>query len=215
MKRNKNRRQLRNFILNKKQLGVVIVSSFYFFLAITAILMAIISPIYGDIFQSDEVSVQRESAKVFIILSEKLVIALSTVFIFTIIPLIWVSHRFFGPLINFSNIFNRVAQGDLTARVYLRRGDLLTSEAHLVNNMINSLSNSISDIEKQHNLLVMAFLDVIENRRSQVRLIDDLIKVHSQALVCQNLISRFKTAEVADQKNKSPDSSVSIQGAAD
>ena len=215
MKRNKNRRQLRNFILNKKQLGVVIVSSFYFFLAITAILMAIISPIYGDIFQSDEVSVQRESAKVFIILSEKLVIALSAVFIFTIIPLIWVSHRFFGPLINFSNIFNRVAQGDLTARVYLRRGDLLTSEAHLVNNMINSLSNSISDIEKQHNLLVMAFLDVIENRRSQVRLIDDLIKVHSQALVCQNLISRFKTAEVADQKNKSPDSSVSIQGAAD
>ena len=215
MKRNQNRRQLRNFILNKKQLGVVIVSSVYFFLAITAILMAIISPIYGDIFQSDEVSVQRESAKVFIILSEKLVIALSTVFIFTIIPLIWVSHRFFGPLINFSNIFNRVAQGDLSARVYLRRGDLLTSEAHLVNNMINSLSNSISDIEKQHNLLVTALIDVVENSRAQGGLIDDLIKVHSQALVCQNLLSKFKTAEVADKKNKFPDSSVSIQGAAD
>jgi methyl-accepting chemotaxis protein len=214
VKRNQNRRQLRNFILNKKQLGVVIVSSVYFFVAITAILMTVMTPMYGDIYKSDEVSVQRESAKVFIILSEKLVIALSAVFIFTIIPLIWVSHRFFGPLINFSNIFKRVAQGDLTARVYLRRGDLLTSEAYLVNDMINSLSNSISDIEKQHNLLVMALMDVVENSRPQGRLIDDLIKVHSQALVCQNLLSKFRTAEVADQKNECPDSSASIQGAA-
>ena len=131
MNRKKNRRKLRNLIVNKKQLVIVIIGSVYLFLSIVLIFMVTVSPIYHNIFESREISDQRDSAKVFIILSEKLVIALFAVFIFTFIPLIWVTHRIFGPLINFSNIFKKVSAGDLTPRIYLRRGDLLKSEALL------------------------------------------------------------------------------------
>ncbi len=198
MNRKKNRRKLRNLIVNKKQLTIVIIGSVYLFLSIILIFTVTISPIYRDIFQSNEISDQRDSAKVFIILSEKLVMALFAVFILTFIPLIWVTHRIFGPLINFSNIFKKVSEGDLTPRIYLRRGDLLKSEALLANEMIQSISKSIYDIKKQNNLLIMELEDLADGKRYQGKLNDDLVGIRNQALVCQNLLSNFKTADPPD-----------------
>ena len=154
MKRERNRRKLKNFIVNKKQLILVVISTIYFFLSVVGILTAIIAPVYSDIFNSNDAVDQREAAKVFILLSEKLGIALSAIFLITITSLVWGTHRFFGPLINFSNIFKKVTGGDLTARVLLRRGDLLKSEAHLANEMIQSLAMTISDVKQQNHLLV-------------------------------------------------------------
>jgi methyl-accepting chemotaxis protein len=193
--RRKNRRKLRNFIVNKKQLAVVVISSVYFFLALMAVLTFTTAPVYSDIFQSDELTVQRESAKIFILLSEKLVIALSAIFIFTIIPLIWVTHRFFGPLINFAHIFKRVSQGDLTAQAHLRRGDLLKSEARLVNEMIQSLLQTISQIKNQNHRLVIALNEMVEDRRVRNRPDDDLLGAQKQALACEKLLAKFNTAE--------------------
>lgn len=196
--RRENRRKLRNFIVNKKQLAIVVISTIYFYLSLIAILTIIIAPAYNDIFQSSEISVQRESAKIFILLSEKLTIALSAIFIFTIIPLIWVTHRFFGPLINFSNIFRRVSLGDLTARVYLRRGDLLKSEARLVNEMIQSLLQTISEVKKQNHLLVTALNGLVDGRPARNRTDDDLLETQKQAQACEKLLAKFKTDESPD-----------------
>ncbi len=124
--------------------------------------------------------------------------ALFAVFILTFIPLIWVTHRIFGPLINFSNIFKKVSEGDLTPRIYLRRGDLLKSEALLANEMIQSISKSIYDIKKQNNLLIMELEDLADGKRYQGKLNDDLVGIRNQALVCQNLLSNFKTADPPD-----------------
>ena len=191
MTRRKNRRKLRNFIVNKKQLLVVVCGTVYIFLSLALVLAVIITPVYKDIFKSSEVSLQRESAKDFILLSEKLVIALSAIFVFSMVPLIWLSHRFFGPLINFANIFKRVALGDLTAQVYLRRGDLLKGEARLVNDMIQSLRQTISEIRKQNQQLVKDLDSVAERHHVGQGSDDDLLEAQKQALACEKLLAKF------------------------
>jgi methyl-accepting chemotaxis protein len=189
--RRKNRRKLRNFIVNKKQLLVVVCGTVYIFLSLAVVLAVIITPVYTDIFKSSEVSLQRESAKEFILLSEKLVIALSAIFVFSMVPLIWLSHRFFGPLINFANIFKRVALGDLTAQVYLRRGDLLKGEARLVNDMIQSLRQTISEVRKQNHKLVEDLDSVAERHHVGQGSNDDLLQAQKQALACEKLLAKF------------------------
>ena len=206
MTQRRNRRKLRNFIVNKKQLIVVVISAVYFFLSLIAILTVIIAPAYNDIFQSDEIYAQRESAKVFILLSEKLAIALAAIFIFAITPLIWMTHRFFGPLINFSNIFKRVSRGDLTAQVYLRRGDLLKSEARLANEMIQSLLLTISEVKNQNRLLVAALNEMADGRHTRRRTDDDILEAQNQALACARLLAKFKTAESSDSDQIKDDS---------
>jgi len=196
----KNQRKLKNFIVNKRQLAIVVVGTIYIFLSLMAVLTLVIAPLYGDIFQSSDISVQRETAKVFILLSEKMVIAIAAIFMITMAPLIWGTHRFFGPLINFSNIFSRVTQGDLTAQVYLRRGDLLKSEARLVNEMIQSLGMTIGEVKQQNRLLVTVLNGIVDNRCTPDRLEDDILAAQKQALACETLLAKFKTAESSDNR---------------
>ena len=200
MTRRKNRRKLRNFIVNKKQLLVVVCGTVYIFLSLAVVLAVIITPVYTDIFKSSEVSLQRESAKEFILLSEKLVIALSAIFVFSMVPLIWLTHRFFGPLINFANIFKRVSEGDLTARVHLRRGDLLKGEARLANDMIQSLRQTISEVRKQNQQLVKALDGVAESQRVGHGPNDDLPEIQKRALACEKLLAKFTIDELSDNR---------------
>ena len=198
MKNAKNRRKLKNFILNKKQLGIVLIGTIYFFLSLSVILTVIIAPVYNDIFQSNEATIQREAARVFILLSGKLAIALSAIFIITVVPLIGLTHRIFGPLTNFSNIFRRVADGDLTARIYLRRADLLKSEAGQANAMIQSLAGAISEVQQHHQRLVTTLNGIVEARGTREDLYDEILKAGNQAQACEKLLSRFQTAEMSD-----------------
>jgi len=198
VRRTKNRRKLKNFIVNKKQLAIVVIGTVYFFLSLTAVLTLIVAPLYSDIFQSSEISIQRESAKVFILLSEKMAIAVSAIFLITIIPLIWGTHRFFGPLINFSNIFRRVTGGDLTAHVYLRRGDLLKSEARQVNEMIQFLWLKMSELKTQNHLLVTALNGLSDERRTRSGIDNDIREAQAQALACETLLEKFKTDKSSD-----------------
>jgi len=206
VKREGNRRKLRNFIVNKKQLILVVVSTIYFFLTVIVTLTVMIAPVYSDIFQSNDAIAQREAAKVFILLSEKLGIALSAIFLFTIIPLIWGTHRFFGPLINFLNIFKKVAGGDLTARIFLRRGDLLKSEARLANEMIQSLARTISDVKQQNQLLVATLNEIVAGHGSESGSNTEILKARNQAQSCEALLSKLITAEMSDNSQISDES---------
>ena len=196
MERKINQRKLRNLIVNKKQLMIVIIGTVYLFLSITLIFMVIVAPLYLDIFQSTDTIYQRDSAKVFIALSDKLVLALFAAFLFVFLPLVSATHRIFGPLINFSNVFKKISGGDLNARVHLRRGDLLKAEAALANEMIESLANSVDEIKKQNDSLIRTINEVIHgNERNGSSSSCELDKIHDQALLCRKLLSSFKTAD--------------------
>ena len=197
-------------MVSKKQLIVVIISTVYFFLSVVGTLSVIIAPVYSDIFQSSDAIAQREAAKVFILLSEKLGIALSAIFFLGIIPLIWGTHKFFGPLINFSNIFKRVAGGDLTARIFLRRGDFLKPEARLANEMIQSLAMTISDVKQQNHLLATTLNGIVEGRRPGSGADDEILEARNQARTCEALLSKLITTEMSDDDNKVPEESPQV-----
>jgi methyl-accepting chemotaxis protein len=198
VKNAKNRRKLKNFILNKKQLAIVLISTVYFFLSLSVILTVLIAPSYNDIFQSSEATIQREAARAFIFLSGKLAIAFSAIFIITVVPLIGLTHRIFGPMINFSNIFQRVADGDLTARIYLRRADLLKSEAGQANEMIQALAMAISQVKMQHHQLVATLNGIVDARGTRNDPYDEILEASNQAKACEKLLSRFQTTETSD-----------------
>ena len=183
-------------------MAVVIVSTVYVFLALAAIMTATIAPVYMDIFQSNDAVIQKQAAKSFILVSEKLAVALATVFVFTIVPLIVVTHRIFGPLINFSNTFQRVSDGDLTARVNLRRGDFLKTEAAHANEMLQSLEAAVTELREQNHRLVTTLDGLVDGQSHGNETNGEIRDACNQAHACEALLSRLQTAVLPGQKDK-------------
>ena len=86
--------------------------------------------------------------------SEILTFSLVAVFILAVINQVSVTHQVCGPLVNFTNSFKKISQGDLTRRVNLRSKDLLKEEAGHFNKMIDELSNHIAALKMDKRLLL-------------------------------------------------------------
>lgn len=83
------------------------------------------------------------------------VILLSQVFsvIFVGIVTILLTHTTAGPIYNMENATSRIADGDLTHRVQLRKKDQLQDFAGNFNRMVEKLDSSIASLESSTNAL--------------------------------------------------------------
>ena len=105
------RRKFRSFFINKNiQLKIAITNLIYMILVITIVILAVLAPYYFDIFQESELCRQYLSAKLFIVLLERLVIAVVGLSVVAFIHQIVITHKFCGPLVNFGNSFEKVAK---------------------------------------------------------------------------------------------------------
>jgi len=59
-----------------------------------------------------------------------------------------VSHRMAGPVFKFEKSCATVAEGDLSHRVYLRKGDQLTDLQDQFNNMLGNIAEVVKEYEK-------------------------------------------------------------------
>lgn len=59
-----------------------------------------------------------------------------------------ISHRMAGPIFKFENSCAKVAEGDLSHRVYLRQGDQLTDLQDHFNNMVGAVDEVVKEYEK-------------------------------------------------------------------
>ena len=202
MKPTANRRKAKNFIVNKKQLAIVIITTIYVFVILTAVMTLTIAPVYMEIFQSSDIYVQKQAAKSFILVSEKLGIALAAVFILLIIPLIVYTHRIFGPFVNFSNIFKRVSDGDLTARVNLRHNDLLKAEAANANVMFDTLAAVITELKEKNHQLVTALDNILEGQTHQQDMNGGIREACDHAHACETVLSGLQTGMMPDGEDK-------------
>jgi len=85
--------------------------------------------------------------------SEVLTFSLTAIFIMAIISQVLLTHKVCGPLVNFSNSFQSMSQGDLTRPVKIRSGDLLSEESKQFNAMLSDLSGHIGDLRQDNRLL--------------------------------------------------------------
>jgi methyl-accepting chemotaxis protein len=95
--------------------------------------------------------------------SEVFTFSLAAVFILAVINQIWVTHKFCGPLVNFTNSFQKIAQGDLTRKVVLRSKDFLKEEADQFNTMMDNLSHHIEELKNDNQLLLATLKDVVND----------------------------------------------------
>ena len=156
MKPKKRVRKLHNYLIAKDiQLRIVITNFLYLCLISLVLVLAVLSPYFYDIFKNDELWVQYLSAKTFLVLLDRLVIALPLILVISFIHFIVLTHRFCGPLINIKNTIQEVARGNFTRRVFLRKNDFLKEEAATLNHMVDQLSGYFEDLQEDNTALLV------------------------------------------------------------
>ena len=163
MKSKKSVRKLRNYLIAKDiQFRIVIINFFYLCVILLVLVLTVLSPYYYDIFKDNELWVQYLSAKTFVVLLDRLVIALPLIFVISFIHFIVLTHRFCGPVINIKNTIQEVARGNFTRRVFLRKNDFLKEEAATLNHMMDQLSGYFEDLQGDNT----ALLAMLEEQRN-------------------------------------------------
>jgi signal transduction histidine kinase len=205
MKREANRRQLKNYlVVNKFHLKLLIVNLIYVLLIFAVIIGMVLLPFYQDIFKINDLYAQHYSAKFFIVLLNRVSIALFVILLFIFLYQIMVNHKFCGPLVNFSNTFQKITQGDLTRKIFLRRYDFLKNEAAQVNDMIDFLSDHIMVLKKDYGRLLSTLEDKSDAQMDQNEYQKLLEILKNQADICNQHLSVFKIDDTRRENQKDP-----------
>jgi methyl-accepting chemotaxis protein len=188
-----NKRKLKNYLLkNNIQIKIVTTNMIYWVLIVLVIIATILAPFYYNIFHSNTLCDQYLAAKMFLTLIHQTVITLIVIFILSFLYQLFTTHKYCGPLVNFSHTFNKIASGDLTRKVFLRRHDLLKQEANQVNEMIDGLAEIVSDVkEKNHKLFeTIDNINVAELAPDKFETV--IAEIKQQAVECGQHLSKFK-----------------------
>ena len=203
MKRTANRRHLKNYLVaNKIHFKMMLANLILMLLVFAVILGAVLFPFYHEIFKINDMYAQHYSAKFFIVLLDRISLALVAVLLISLIYQMIINHKFCGPLVNFSNTFKKISQGDLTRKIFLRRYDFLKNEAAQANDMIDFLSDHIRTIKKNHGRLLSTLKEVSGSEMERAEYQNALETLRKQADICQNHLSVFKIEDRSDQENK-------------
>jgi nitrate/nitrite-specific signal transduction histidine kinase len=193
MKPNKRPRKLKNYLISKDiQLRIVITNFLYLCLISLVLILTVLSPYFYDIFNDDELWVQYLSAKTFIVLLDRLIIALPLIFVISFIHFIVLTHRFCGPMINIKNTMQEVARGNFTRKVYLRKNDFLKEEAATLNHMIDQLSGYFEDIREDNKTLLAMLEEKQDANKHGVEINPILNQVKANAMHTRDLLNKVK-----------------------
>ena len=177
------------------QLKIAITNLMYMLLLLIVVVLTILSPLYLDIFQSAELCNQYFSAKLFVVLLERLAYSLVILSILAFIHQIVITHKICGPLVNFMNTFKKISEGNLTRKIVLRRHDFLQNEASRANEMIDVLSSFVSKIKNENRLLRMTLEEAMKGGVQPEKLDEILQKAIEHADCCTEHLSKFKITE--------------------
>lgn len=193
MKPKKNVRKIQNYLIAKDiQFRIVLTNFLYLCLISLVLVLVVLSPYFYDIFDKDELWVQYLSANMFLVLLDRLVIALSLIFVISFIHLIVLTHRFCGPVINIKNTLQEVARGNFTRKVFLRKNDFLKEEAAILNHMIDQLAGHYEDIREDNTALLAMIGDKLDENADGIGSHHILNEVKANAVHTRNILDKVK-----------------------
>jgi len=193
MKPKKNVRKIQNYFIAKDiQFRIVITNFLYLCLISLVLVLVVLSPYFYDIFDKDELWVQYLSANMFLVLLDRLVIALSIIFVISFMHLIVLTHRFCGPMINIKNTLQEVARGNFTRKVFLRKNDFLKEEAAILNHMIDQLAGHYEDIREDNTVLLAMIEEKLDENTDGIDSNHILNKVKTNAVHTRNILDKVK-----------------------
>ena len=177
MEKQPNRRSWKNYLVRTDIQLPIIATNLAFVIAVGAILIVILlSPLYYDMLIAEEPWVRHISGNLFLILLQRLAMALLLIAILAAIHQTILSHRLCGPLVNFGHTFDKMVRGDFSRKVHLRRRDFLKAEAVSVNAIINRLNTDGAVIKKDTKQMAM-LVEALRKQHLQgesAKLVDEL-----------------------------------------
>ena len=192
-------RKLKNLFIDKGlQSKVIVTSMIYMLLVLVVTICVILFPVINEMHSSSDLNIKYKAAQTFLLLARNLLPSTIALFFFFFVHLIIITHRICGPLVNFRNTFNRMATGDLTRKVHLRKGDYLVRECNQINSMIEGLSEHIYNVRANHDKMSAILEEALEsvedlNTRKKIEKILDEVK--GEALTVKEDLSNFKIDE--------------------
>jgi len=200
----KDRRKLKNYLIRKDiQLKFICINLLFMFLITFVTIFVILFPLIALMYQTDNLETQYQAAKSFVVIFKDLPIALGLVFILFLMQQLLTTHQLCGPLVNFAETFEKIAEGDLTRKVKLRRYDLLNEEKQHINEMIDTLTRTIGSIKEEHHKLLSVLNEVkIETTGSgeQQKSREALKAAVKQAQIVNEHLSAFKLSNPDEEK---------------
>ena len=200
----KDRRKLKNYLIRKDiQLKFICINLLFMFLITFVTIFVILFPLIALMYQTDNLETQYQAAKSFVVIFKDLPIALGLVLILFLMQQLLTTHQLCGPLANFAETFEKIAEGDLTRKVKLRRYDLLNEEKQHINEMIDSLARTIGSIKEEHHKLLSVLNEVkIETTGSgeQQKSREALKAAVKQAQIVNERLSVFKLSNPDEEK---------------
>ena len=159
-------RKFRNYLINKDlQLRLIRNNVFYLLICVVVAVGVLLSPLIHEMMFASDLESQYRAAQTFLFLIKWLVPAFLIVLVIFMGHTIVATHRICGPLVNFTQTFDRMAQGDLTRKVYIRKGDYLKSECERINLMIDGISVIINRLIANHNQLLATLQSLNEKAK--------------------------------------------------
>jgi len=200
----KDRRKLKNYLIRKDiQLKFICINLLFMFLITFVTIFVILFPLIALMYQTDNLETQYQAAKSFVVIFKDLPIALGLVLILFLMQQLLTTHQLCGPLANFAETFEKIAEGDLTRKVNLRRYDFLNKEKQHINKLIDSLTRTIGSIKEEHHKLLSVLNEVkIETTGSgeQQKSREALKAAVKQAQIVNERLSAFKLSNPDEEK---------------
>jgi methyl-accepting chemotaxis protein len=129
-----------HFLLDEFQYRMLAFNLLYFLIILLVTAGLVFLPLMVKLDSSHlSLAEQQEVAGLILSLHATFWPAILVVFALLAVHSVLVSHRIAGALYRFRVVFRTVAEGDLTARVTLRKGDYLVKEAAEINAMLDAL----------------------------------------------------------------------------
>ena len=187
----RNHRRWKNFLIRRDVQLPMIAANLIFLGAVCAVLVAVLlSPLYHDMLKAENLWVQHVSGNLFLILLQRITLAILLIVVLATAHQIVLSHRFCGPLVNFGYTFARMAKGDFSRKVHLRKNDFLKAEAAQVNAIIDRLNDDGKILHENFNRIAatLSLLSLQEAPPETAVLIDKLRKSVDS---CRDVVSTW------------------------
>lgn len=198
------KRSMRNYLVSMDlQLQVLSRSFIYVCLMVMVSIGIILYPLIRDMLFDNDLERQYQAAQTFLSLAKWLVPAILLLLVLFVVHLAVITHRICGPLVNFTHTFDRLAEGDLTRRVRLRKGDYLTRECERINRMIDGLSGIVDRLLADHRRLTATLEELkekVQGNEAQEKIEQGLELIRQEAAYVSQTLDCFKTSSQGGAK---------------
>jgi methyl-accepting chemotaxis protein len=187
----RNHRRWKNFLIRRDVQLPIIAANLVFLGAVCAVLVAVLlSPLYHDMLKAEDLWVQHVSGNLFLILLQRITLAILLIVVLATAHQIILSHRFCGPLVNFGHTFARMAKGDFSRKVHLRKNDFLKAEAVQVNAIIDRLNDDGKILHENFNRIA-ATLSLLSLQKAPPETAALIDKLRKSVDSCRDVVSTW------------------------